>query len=309
MPTSAHSCVPRCIYTVHTRLLSGDCKSGTRLSLRSRIFLPSGSGIFQTGSSSFPFPVAPMPTSAYLCVPRCVYTVNTRLLSRLHIRNRLFAQIRNFSFVGCGSENFPNRIQFLTFSGRFYANFCLLMCAKVRTSRIMSCLRIRNWIFAQIRNFWPSRPGIFQTGSSSFPFLVASMPASAYSCMPRCVYTVNRRLLSGLHIRNRIFAQIRNFFAIRTRNFPNRIQFVTFSGGRSYASFCLLMCAKVRIPDSFCQGCTSGSRFSLRSGIFSPSGPGIFQTGSSSLFFLVAPMPTSAYSCAKVRIYRIFAQI
>jgi hypothetical protein len=30
-------------------------------------------------------------------------------------------------------RNFPNWIQFLTFSGRSYANFCLLMCAKVRT--------------------------------------------------------------------------------------------------------------------------------------------------------------------------------
>ncbi len=38
-----------------------------------------------------------------------------------------------------------------------------------------------------------------------------------------CHGAYTRRLPSGLHIRNRIFAQIRNFFAIRTRNFPNLI--------------------------------------------------------------------------------------
>jgi hypothetical protein len=64
------------------------------------------------------------------------------------------------------------------------------------------------------------------------------------------VYTIHTRLLSGLHIRTRIFAQIQNFCAIRTRNFPNRIQFLTFSG-RSYANFCLLMCAKVGIQKKY----------------------------------------------------------
>jgi hypothetical protein len=113
------------------------------------------------------------------------------------------------------------------------------MCAKVRIKRLLSGLHIRNRICAQIRNFLPSGPEIFQTGSSSLPFPVVSMPASAYSCVPRCVYTVNTRLPSGLHVPNRIFAQIRHFFAIRTRNFPNRIQFLSFSG-RSYANFCLL---------------------------------------------------------------------
>jgi hypothetical protein len=176
------------------------------------LFLPSGPKIFQTGSSSFPFPVAPMPTSANSCVPRCVYTVNTRLLSGLHIRNRIFAQIQNFFAIL--TRNFPNRIQFLPFPGCSYANFCLLMCAKV-------CIRVH----------------------SRFP--------------------------SGFHIQNRIFAQIRNFFAIRTRNFPNRIQFLPFSGC-SYANFCILMCAKVDTVNKRLQSgdCTSGNGFLPRSGTF-----------------------------------------
>jgi hypothetical protein len=357
MPTSAYSCVPRCVYTVntprpfHQGCTSGTgfslrsvtflpsvpgifqtgssslpfprrsyanfcllmcakvrihaafrqgCTFGTRFLLRSGIFLPSGPRIFQTGSSSLPFPVAPMPTSAYSCVPRCVYTVNTRLLSGLHIRNRIFAQIQNFFAIR--TQNFPNRIQFLTFSSRSYASFCLLMCAKVRIyckytpsvrvphpapdlcsdpeffaiwtrnfqNRIqfppfsgrsyanfclLMCAKVRihckytpsvraahpNRIYAQIRNFLPSGPGIFQTGSISLPFPFAPMPTSAYSCVQRCVYTVNTHHPSGLHIRNWIFAQIRI------------ISFVRY-------------------------------------------GSGIFQTGSSSLPFPVAPMPTSAYS-------------
>ncbi len=116
------------------------------------------------------------------------------------------------------------------------------------------------------------------------------------------------RLLLELHIRNRIFAQIRHFFAIQTRNFPNRIQLLTLSS-RSYANFCLLMCAKMRIHSAFCKGCTSGTGFSLRSGIFLPSKPGIFQTGSSSLPFPVAPMPASAYSSVPRCVYTVNASL
>ncbi len=90
-------------------------------------------------------------------------------------------------FLAIRTRNFPNWFQFLTFSGRSYANFCLLMCVKVRIRRLRSRLHIRNRIFAQIRNFLPSGPGIFQTGSSSLPFPVGPMPTSAYSCVPRCV--------------------------------------------------------------------------------------------------------------------------
>ncbi len=171
-----------------------------------------------------------------------VYTVNTRLLSGLHIRNRIFAQIRNF--LAIQTRNFPNRIQFLTFSCRSYANFCLLMCAKVR------------------------------------------------------IYCKYMPSVMGLHIRNRIFAQIRIFCRMRIRIFPNLIQYLTFSR-RSYASFCLLMCAKERILwiHAFCQASTFGTGFSLRSGICLPSGSGIFQSGSSSFPFPVAPMPISVYSC------------
>ncbi len=226
MPTSAYSCVPRCV-----------CKYTLVRAAHPEPDFCSDPEFFAIRTQNFPNRIQFLTFSGHsyanFCLPMCAKVRIKRLLSGLHIRKRIFAQIRNF--FAFRTRNVPNRIQFLSFSGRSYAGFCILMCAKVRMhAAFRQGCTFGTEFLLRCGIFLPSGPRIFQTGSSSLPFPVAPMPASAYSCVPRCVYTVNTRLLSGLHIRNRIFAQIQNFLAIRTRNFPNQIQFLTFSG-RSYS--------------------------------------------------------------------------
>ncbi len=143
-----------------------------------------------------------MPASAYSCVPRCVYT---SFLLGFHIRNRIFAQIQNFFAIR--TQNFPDRIQFLPFSSRSYARFCLLM----NTPSIRG-LRIRNRIFAQIRNLFAFRT---QNFPNQMQFLTFSGRSYANFCLLMCakvrIYCKYMPSVRGLHIRNRIFAQIRNF--------------------------------------------------------------------------------------------------